>query len=215
MALAVSRDLSAQTLVATIPTTPQPAITNPGQMIFNAGTNKLYVVGTEGIAVLDGSSNKRIGAIMLHTTEPVMDLAANPTTKRVYVQTFTGITEIDSTTDTIVQTFSGGGEILGMAYLPALDRLFVLQFNGTTVQVVVRDGATLNQVSVALTGANSGGSSIPQAPTHLVAVPGANRVLGYWVEPPAPSTFLWFFDGVTGALLDQSTCSATLCTKII
>lgn len=215
LAIAVSPDSSAQTLVATIPTTPQPAITNPGQMIFNAGTNKLYVVGTEGIAVLDGASNKRIGAITLHTTEPVMNLAANPTTKRVYLQTFTSITEIDSTTDTIVQTFLGGGELLSMAYLPALDRLFVLQFDGTTVQVVVRDGATLNQVSVALTGTNSGASSIPQAPIHLVAVPGANRVLGYWVEPPAPSTFLWFFDGVTGALLDQSTCSATLCTKII
>lgn len=208
--------LRGQTLVATIPTTPQPAITHPGQMVFNAGNNKLYVAGNEGIAVLDGSTNKRIGAIVLNTTESVTQLAANPTTNRVYAQTLSTITVIDSMTDTIVQTFSPGVELLGMAYLPALDRVFVLQFDGTTIQVVIRDGATLSQIAVALAGVDSGGSAIPQAPIRLVAVPGANRVLGYYIEPPAPSTFLWFFDGVTGAVVDHSDCSSTtICLKII
>ena len=180
-------------------------------MVFNAGTNKLYVAGGGGIAVLDGSSNKRIGGIVLRTTESVMDLAANPTTKRVYAHTLTSITVIDSATDTIVQTLSGA-EFLSVAYLPAADRLFTLQFDATSsLEIVVRDGATLGQITVALSGTNTG--SLPQVPNHLIAVPGTNQVLGYWVEPPAPSTFFWFFDA-SGALLDQSACSSTICTKI-
>lgn len=189
-------------------------------MIFNEGTNKLYVAGDHStIAVLDGSTNKRIGAItLLNVSDAVQQMFENPTTKRVYVQTLTTLSVIDSTTDTVLQTITGPGEFLSAAYLSALDRLYVVVFDGTpNFEIAIRDGASLNQVGVLASGVNAfDGSIFPEIPTNLVAVPGTNRIFGWWAPAGVNTvTLFWWWDGATNTLIDKSDCSGALCLKVI
>ena len=208
-----------QTLVAAIPTGPSIPVLNPTQIVINHGNNKAYVSGDNGnVAVLDASTNKRIGAISLGGA--IGNIFANPVTNKIYIGTATSIVIVDSVTDTVLKTTPSPTQVGTMAYNPNTNRIYAVKTIGSpfpTLTLVSLDGDTLVQLSTVASWIDPGGGAAPQAPQNVLVLPGSNHIWGYTSNftLAGGNTFLQLWDGATEKLLLASACGVPFCTNIL
>src|SRR5574337_888754 len=221
----------AQTLVATVPVGPQPAITEPSQALLNPANNKLYVSGDFGaIAVIDAATNTTI----THIGVPgAVRLVLNPRANLLYATNGGAIYTIDSTTDTVLQSVQPppstdyfvngvavGGLFGDLTYNPTTNKLYVVQsklvpFGLNAVwarEFVLRDPITLAELSVVASepfGAPGCGSSAvtdpPQIPSFILFNSATNKYYGVaGVAGPGlgcANTWLFVVDATTDAVI--------------
>lgn len=133
-------DLSTNTLLpASYP------LPNSGFDVLNMATlgNTLYLpmfknnTGTE-VAVFNMATNTYGTSITMPAGAP-FNVAVNPSTNRLYVTTFNGkMVIVNTTTNTVVTTltFTGAGQTRDVAYVPGLNRVYVMDYIPGLVYVV-------------------------------------------------------------------------------
>ncbi len=116
--------------------------------VVNPVTNKIYLVGTNGVTVIDGATNATTLVQTGANPAAVSAIAVNPVTNKVYAANEVDgtVTIIDGATNS-TSTVSAGGEPFAMAVDPILNQIYV----GTRTSVTVINGANNAITSVPLT----------------------------------------------------------------
>ncbi len=205
----------AQTSVASVPIGPQPALTNPTQMLLNPANHKLYVVGDFGtIGVIDALTNTTI-THLANTNGARYGMLLSPSANEIYLIGGT-IQVIDSTTDTIVRTFTpppipGADPLVPPQYAsggynPVTNTLYVSAPQG----LVALDGTTGAELAVVATGS----PTVPFVGAQIVN-PATNKI--YAIASGTSSTVGGYevYDGATNTRIAGSEFAGQQATDIL
>ncbi len=121
---------------------------SPGPIAINETTNKIYVAGSNGIAVIDGATNSVVSTIPDPSTAVPTAIAVNPTTDTIYVANAgsDNLTVIDGATNTVTATIPVGVSPSGVAVDSQTNFIYVANAGdsqtGNPGNVTVINGAT-------------------------------------------------------------------------
>jgi len=149
---------SSGTVVANVPIGSVPAAA-----AVNTSNNLVYASNGTSVAVIDGSSNTVIATIPFSLA---LDLAVNPTTNLVYVNSGSGVSSLsvlDGATNKIIGTINLGLSccITGIAVDANLNRIYcTVDVLGGSPQLALVDGATNKVTVLPLTGMLAAGPPV-------------------------------------------------------
>ena len=146
---------AAPTPVTTIALGPQPPFSSAARIAVNPAVNRIYVLNSTSIAIVDSSTAASKGTLQpalpagsslvaaAETRNAVKGYAVNPSSGRLYVAyanaTGSTVVAVDGATDAIAASANVAGAIVSIAINPSTNKLYaiagsqLLSFDGTTL----------------------------------------------------------------------------------
>jgi len=206
-----------------------PGVNNPTQTVLNPATNKLYVFGDQGVAVIDALTGKTI-TYFIPPSEMAVGwfnlVALNQARNKIYVAAGQTLYVIDGATDAVTQTAVFPTNINRMVFNPASNKLYISQtftavvtspnFSGTVPevgQVLSLNGDSLATLATIQATSMTNIGVPPSSPDSLLVNPATNKL--YILFSRGITDLLQIVDGNTDTIVKQPTCDATGCHNVI